>query len=198
MDDPLLREEENALVIHLQTCPECSAYRSETKDVEATLRSVMSKHWNLNPASLDMDALTGKVRFSPQGRFSAQLVMISLMVMLAMFGAWRFVNINIAPTKTLEISPIPTPSMQMTSTRTSAQNCNEIIYVVKKGETLESIALSFSTSKEAIMELNHLQSDTIEAGSKIWIPICFTPSATVRPATFTVTYSPAPLTALSP
>jgi hypothetical protein len=198
MDSPLREEDETFLTVHLQTCPECSSYRNEIRDVEATLRSVMNKHWNLIPAPLDMDALNGKVRFSPQGKLSMQLAMIGLMVMLVMLGTWRFVTINIAPTNTVQIAPIPTPSAQMTSTRASIQNCDETIYIVQNGETLESIALLFSTSPEIVMELNNLQSEVIEVGSKIKIPICFTPSATVRPVTFTVTFSPAPLTVSSP
>ena len=198
MDDSLPQEDKSTLDAHLQTCPECRTYGNEIRDVEVVLHSVMSKHWAFAPASLDMNSIKGKAHFSPQGRLGMQMVMISLMVMLVMFGTWRFVNINIVPTKTMQIAPIPTPSPQMTSTRTLAPNCDEIIYIVEKGDSLESIAALFSTSKEAIMELNHLQSNTIEAGNKIEIPVCFTPSATVRPATFTVTFSPAPLTVSSP
>jgi hypothetical protein len=197
MDSPLLREDEGSLSAHVQTCPECNTYRDEIRDVEDTLRTVMNKHWNSSPAPLGINAITG-ARLNPQGRLGVQLVMVSLMIMLAVFGAWRFVNMNVVPTKTIQVSPIPTPSTQMTSTRILAQNCNEIIYTVQKGETLESIAGLFSISPEAIMELNNLQSDTIQAGSKIKILTCFTPSATVRPVTFTVTFSPAPLTASTP
>jgi hypothetical protein len=197
MDNSLLREDENTLSNHLQTCPECSTYRDELRDVEVLLRSVMSKHWALTPVPLGVSPIKGKVHFNPQGRLGTQLVMISLMVMLIMLGTWRFVNLNIVPTKTMQIAPIPTPSTQMTGTRTLAPNCDAIVYIVKKGDTLESIATTFSTTTEAIVEWNHLQSTAIEAGNKIEVPVCFTPSATVRPATFTVTFSPAPLTASS-
>lgn len=198
MDSPLLWEDETTLTAHLQTCSECRNYGSEIKDVESTLRSAMNKHWNLTPAPLNMNAIKGRLGFSPQGRLSAQLVVISLMVMLVIFGAWRFVNISIIPTNTVQIAPIPTPSTQMTNTSTIAPNCSEIIYTVEEGNTLEGIAELFSTSPEAIMELNNLQFKAIEVGSKIKIPACFTPSMTSLPATLTVTFSPAPLTASSP
>lgn len=86
----------------------------------------------------------------------------------------------------------------MTNTRAMVQNCDEIIYTVQNGETLESIAVLFSTVPEALMELNNLNSDMVQAGNKIKILTCFTPSATIRPTTFTVTFSPAPSTISSP
>ena len=195
LDGTLLQEEISALVAHLQTCPECSTYRDEIRDVEDTLRLTMSKHWNLPPAPLDMNAITGS-RLNLQDRLVIQLAMVSLVILLIAFGAWRFVNINIFPTKTIQISPIPTPSTQKTSTL--AQNCSEIVYTVQKGETLESIAGLFSTSPEAIMELNNLPSNTIQAENKIRVPTCLTPASTARPVTFTVTFSPALMTALAP
>lgn len=198
MDKSLLQEDESALASHLQTCSECARYNADIKDIGFTLRSAMNKHWNLIPAPLDLDAVKGKVGFSSRGRLGVQLAVISLMVMLVVFGAWRFVNINVVPTKTIQISPIPTPSTQMTNTRAMVQNCDEIIYTVQNGETLESIAVLFSTAPEALIELNNLNSDMVQAGNKIKILTCFTPSATIRPTTFTVTFSPAPSTISSP
>lgn len=40
--------------------------------------------------SLDVSAIAGKVKASPQGRLGTQLVMIGLTVMLVMFSAWRW------------------------------------------------------------------------------------------------------------
>jgi hypothetical protein len=197
-DAKLTRDDESALAAHLQSCPECGRHQTEIKDVEDALRSTMIKHWSHAPAPLDMNTITGGVRFGPQGRLGTQLVAISLMVLLLVFGAWRFVNVNVTPTMTMQISPIPTPSPQMTGTSTRAQNCNEVIHIVQQGETLEDIAISFSTSQEAILELNGLKPGTMRAGSRIRVPACFPPSATVDPVSFTLTYSPAPLTASSP
>ncbi|MBI5950095.1 MAG: LysM peptidoglycan-binding domain-containing protein [Chloroflexi bacterium] len=196
-DDSLPREEENALTVHLQTCPECSSYRDELRDVEYTLRSTMNKHWGLTPV-LSMDVVTGKV--NSHGRLGLQLATISLTVMLVVVSAWRLINSNITPANLTppQVSPIPTPSTQMTSTRALASNCEEIAYTVREGDTLAGIAAMFSTSVETIADWNNLQSDLLKAGSEITVPVCFTPSATAHPATFTVTFSPAPLTASSP
>jgi hypothetical protein len=196
-DDSLPQEEENALTVHLQACPECSSYRDKLRNVEYTLRSTMNKHWGLTSA-LSMDAVTGKV--NAHGRLGLQLATISLTVMLVMVGAWRLINSNITPSNMTppQVSPIPTPSTQMTSTRTLASNCGEIAYTVREGDTLAGIAAMFSTSVATIVNWNNLQPSLLEAGSEITIPVCFTPSATAHPATFTVTFSPAPLTASSP
>lgn len=198
MDKPLPREDKSVLASHLQTCPECKRYDAEIKDVETVLRSAMKNRWNLTPAPPDMNAILGKVGFSPQGRLGMQLAAIGLMIMLVMFGTWRFVNINIVPANTVQIVPIPTPSTQMTNTSTVAPVCSEIIYIVEQGDTLDGIAKLFLTSPEAIMELNNLHSETIETGSRVKIPACLTPFMTSHPTTVTVTFSPAPLTALSP
>jgi hypothetical protein len=196
-EDSLPREEENALTVHLQACPECSSYRDELKDLEYILRSTMNKHWGLT-STLNVDAVAGKV--NSQGRLGIQLAAISLTIMLVVVGAWRLINSNIAPANMTppQVSPIPTPSTQMTSTRTLDSNCEEIAYTVREGDTLAGIAAMFSTPVETILNWNNLQSDLLEAGSEITIPVCFTPSATAHPATFTVTFSPAPLTEPSP
>jgi hypothetical protein len=199
MDCQLPQEDEKTLASHLQTCLECNRYNAEIKDAESTLRSTMNKHWNLTPPPLYINSIRGeKVEFSPYGRLGMQLAAISLMVMLVVFGTWRFVGGDVTPTTTIQISPIPTPSAQMTSTHTLNQNCGEIVYTVQQGETLESIAELFSTSPESIMKLNKPASGTLQAGNKIKILTCFTPSATIRPVTFTVTFSPAPLKVSTP
>jgi hypothetical protein len=198
MDKPLPQEDKSALASHLQTCLECNRYEAEIKDAETVLRSAMKNRWSLTPAPLDMNAIIGKIGFSPQGRLGMQLAAVGLMIMLVMFETWRFVNINIAPVNTVQIAPIPTPSTQMTNTSTVAPVCSEIIYIVEQGDTLEGIAKLFLTSPEAIMELNNLHSEAIRTGSRIKIPACLTPFMTSHPTTSTVTFSPAPSTALSP
>lgn len=198
MDITLPKDKEDLLGFHLQNCPDCGAYRNQVNDIETVLRSTMSKHWSSSPAALDVDAITEKVKTSPQGRLGTQLVMISLTVMLVIFGTWRLVNTNAVSATSVppQISPIPTPSTL--HTRTLAPNCEEIVYTVQEGDTLAGIASRFSTTAETIMDWNQLQPDALMVGNRISIPVCVTPSATAYSTALKLTFSPAPLTVTSP
>jgi hypothetical protein len=198
VDTPLPQDKEDLLDFHLQNCPDCGVYRNQINDVETVLRSTMNKHWSASPASFDADAITGKVKASPQGRLGTQLVMISLTIMLVMFGAWRLVNTSVIPATIapLQISPIPTPSTL--HARTLAPNCEEVVYTVQEGDTFAGIASRFSTTAEIIMDWNQIQPDALMVGNRISIPVCITPSATVHSTTLTLTFSPAPSITSSP
>jgi len=75
---------------------------------------------------------------------------------------------------TLPVSapPIPTPSIQTTSTEVLLQNCGQILYVVQQEDTIEGIAAKFSLSKEQIMAANGLDDGVLRAGTELMIEGC--------------------------
>jgi hypothetical protein len=68
--------------------------------------------------------------------------------------------------------PIPTPSIQTTSTQVLLQNCGPILYVVQQEDTIEGIAAQFSISKEEIMAANGLDDDVLRVGTELMIESC--------------------------
>jgi LysM repeat protein len=71
------------------------------------------------------------------------------------------------------------------------ESCEELEYEVQENDTLESIANHFSISKEEIMSINNMKTETVNAKMELMIPICnFTPTGTVNPTALTTTYTP--------
>lgn len=69
--------------------------------------------------------------------------------------------------ESLNIS-IPEGILQPVSNNTSENNTtNEAQYEVKKGDTLDTIAKLFGTTKEKLMNLNNLKTETIKTGDVI-------------------------------
>jgi hypothetical protein len=53
------------------------------------------------------------------------------------------------------------------------------------------VATHFSVSEEEILAINGLKTNVVNTPMQLVIPLCdFTPTGTVRPATFTTTYTP--------
>jgi LysM repeat protein len=75
-------------------------------------------------------------------------------------------------------SPSPSPTPQPTETRrplaSSAQNCNPPAtwreYTVKRRDTLKELAARFGTSVSRLKRGNCLRSNTIRAGTVLWVP----------------------------
>jgi len=87
--------------------------------------------------------------------------------------------------------PVPTPSTQLTSTKITMQDCQEVRYKVREGDTLESIAYQFSASKEMIMARNRMETEAIDISTELIVPLCSsTPTGTIYPPTSTITLTP--------
>jgi LysM repeat protein len=182
---------EKLLHEHLKDCAQCSAYAGQFKDMEKVLQNVMRKQWSRRPAPLSLSAL--KEKKDSQKKKSTLLVtrtaLIGMAVCTFIFLGWQ-VTLTTNPKNTLfpGMLPVPTPSTQYTATNTQTLNCQQILYKVQEHDTLESIASQYATSKEAIINLNNLNIETIQRDMELLIPICkSTPTSTIYPPTFTIT-----------
>jgi hypothetical protein len=112
------------------------------------------------------------------------------------FIGWQVTLIN-DPVQSLYsgLLPIPTPSIQYTATNSLALHCQEILYTVQENDTLQSIAEEHGTSKELIMQVNNLNTEVIQPGLELLVPVCeSTPTSTIYPPTFTITPILEPIT----
>jgi LysM repeat protein len=126
---------------------------------------------------------------------------VSLAALALFFSIWQFVAAG--PTAYNQIPqmipPVPTPSSISTNTLVTFEHCEMALYIVQANDTLSGIADQFSVSVEEIMKTNQLQTEVVQPGTKLVIPLCnFTPTGTVRPATFTTTYTPIFQTTFTP
>ena len=191
-DQSLSSNNREILDTHLKDCDECSAYAHELQETEETLRAVMQKHWNSYPLlsypSIIRVGVSSKDRIS--NLVTTRSALIGVTVLLFVFVLWQFASTSNGSAKPMigVVSPIPTPSLLLTSTQNNFANCQRLQYETRQNDTLESIARQFSTSKEAIMKLNHLESETLHSSTRLIIPICdLTPTSTIYPPTFTTT-----------
>jgi len=195
MDQVLKPQEKNKLQIHLEDCMECRTFSDDIKNVEMLLLPTMLRHWNLQPIPFSIEAISSKRK--PQLQASIALAtrtaIISIVFSIFVFSAWQFTQSGKPTSNQLPVGvlPVPTPSGQSTSTKISFQNCKEMSYQVQENDTLESIAAQFSVSKEKLMAINNLNTETLNPKLEILIPICnSTPTGTVRPSTLTTTFTP--------
>ncbi len=80
-----------------------------------------------------------------------------------------------SPTTTPTLTPVPptetvTPTPAATATPTPMPTPTPIIYTVKSGDTMQGIALAYSTSVQAIQETNGLSGDFLMVGDRLVIP----------------------------
>jgi len=195
MDQTLRPQEKNILQTHLDDCMECRSFAKEIHGVETLLLPAMRKHWNVQAAPLSMEAITSKrkTQLQPSLILVTRTAIISIVFAAFVFSAWQFTvsNSRAATPMPVGVLPIPTPSSQTTSTKITFQNCEEVIYQVQENDTLESLAAKFSVSKDKIMAINNLGTETINTKMELLIPNCnSTPTGTVHPSTLTTTFIP--------
>lgn len=82
----------------------------------------------------------------------------------ALAGLRELADKTLPSTPTLTATPSPTPSPTPTS------QPQTIIYVVRQGDTLYSIARRYGTTVQAIMAANGLTNDNIYVGQQLYIP----------------------------
>jgi hypothetical protein len=192
VDDRLNTITEDSLNMHLKACRDCQRYLESLREVENTLRKTMRRQWNLHPLPLSSAAVYAKVKVNPVENVfvTTRTALIGAVFVMFAFIAWQSMATMTAPTPSGGALPlIPTPSSH-TATNTLQSGCKEIQYIVQPGDTLESIAGSFSVSKEAIIAANHLPDETLGITHELIIPFCeLTPTSTLLPPTFTITPS---------
>ncbi len=195
LDQMLKPQEENTLQSHLEHCLECRTFFNDIKEVENLLLPVMRQQWDRQPTPLSLAAVINKSKSPLQASIilATRTAMISVIFAAFVFSAWQFTVSNHRSSTPMPASvlPIPTPSGQSTSTRISFQNCEETSYQVRENDTLESVAIQFSISKNELMAVNHLRSEALSPKMELLIPICSsTPTGTIHPSTLTTTFTP--------
>jgi LysM repeat protein len=126
--------------------------------------------------------------------------MLAFVFVAFVFVAWQFTRPGQQPLglPAVIVAPVSTPSLESTNTLVSSEHCDKILYTVQANDTLSGIALQFSISKDQIISLNGLKTETIHIGMPLMIPVChFTPTSTLSPTT-TTTYTPVIRSATQP
>lgn len=194
-DEALAQQEKSALYAHLRDCLECRVYAEEIKELEGVLVPLLKKQWSLQPvphfAAVILAQKTSKAHTNTI--LATRTAAIGVVLLAFIFSAWQFAVSGRPGTSSLPVgSPlIPTPSIQFTSTSITPQSCDRMIYTVRENDTLEYIARQFLVSKEDLMAINHMKTETVLPNMELTIPVCnFTPTSTVRPTTFLTRYTP--------
>lgn len=195
-DRALNSSSQAALVAHLQDCSDCRRYAQEVNEVEGLLRPVMQKQWGQKPIPLSISALLRRkqrARLQTSPLLTMRSVVIALVFAAAAFSLRQFIVASVPDTQFTPSSILaaPTPSAQSTSTRLVSENCEALVYTVQNSDTLASLAVQFTVSKEEIMALNEMKNETLHTGTQLKIPTChFTPTGTFIATMFTRTGTP--------
>jgi hypothetical protein len=200
MDSVLNADESASLSSHLRSCMDCQRYANEMNEVERLLSPVLKSQWSVRPIPLSISALTGRsTKRQANILLTMRTAVISLIFVALFFSAWQFVlsGPSIARQIPLSVAPAPTPSVQTaqftgnTSNTSTTETCEMMLYTIQGDDTLARIAERFSVSEDEIMAINELKTNVISTPMQLVIPNCnFTPTGTVHPATFTITYTP--------
>src|SRR4030095_6096941 len=161
-DQALNSDSLNLLNAHLKDCVECAEYNCAFQGMEKSLKATMHKHWYVQPKPLSLDVLQGKLKSNSRSNnyLTIRRALAGIAVMAFVFVAWQFtLSGRSLPNPAIYVAQIPTPSLTGTSTQSDVDNCKKFEYEVRQNDTLESLALQFSTSKLEIMNLNNLLSE---------------------------------------
>jgi len=109
-------------------------------------------------------------------------VAAALLPLLIACAAETTVSERPTPQPVLNITPVPTqdvPATQTAFTQRIIPTATPIgLYIVKPGDTLNSIADSFTTTVDEIIAYNNIADpNAIAAGQQLIIPILLTPTA---------------------
>jgi hypothetical protein len=198
LDGVLQTAERAMLSAHLQECLDCRDYASDLKEVEMNLLPVMEKHWKARPIPLSLPLLVqSKTSIVNTSKLlTMRSAVLSLIFVAFFFSAWKFVSSSpdVSGQIPLAIPLVPTPSTQSTrstNTASSPENCEMLVYRVQPNDTLASIASHFLVPEDKLIQINGLSTDSLSSSMELVIPVCnFTPTRTIRPATFTATNTP--------
>lgn len=175
-DQALKMEQKSILYVHLKDCRECRDYANSLVNMTAMLSSTMGKRWNRPLRPLPIAVLLPKrnSRITESFLMATRIAAVGVMAIALLFSVRQVTGPVEGGPGTIPVSapPIPTPSIQTTSTETLLQNCGRILYVVQQEDTIEGIATQFSISKEEIIAANGLDDGVLRAGTELMIESC--------------------------
>ena len=195
MDQALDFDHRATLAAHLKACSECNAFAEDIKEIERVLPPLMKRQWALKPLPLSISTVVRERNTKAAGDFLAtRTALVVLMFLAFVFSAWQLMLSSTGSTRQTPVGAVPvsTPSLQLTSTKIRPEDCETILYTVQGNETLAGIARRFSISKEEIMTINEMKTETVNSAMQLVIPVChFTPTGTVEgPTLFSTTFTP--------
>lgn len=189
-DDGLSMPQKQALDSHLDTCVECRHYGENINKMESVLRPMLQRQWSQQPIPLPAGALIARGSYRSPDRIvlATRIAAISVMFIAFVFSAWQYttsqVGVPSPAVADVPAMPMTATSILSTSTETQPEHCGSMSYMVRKNDTLGSIASQFSVSIEELIQINALTSNTMITGQELIIPICrSTPTSTVDPLT---------------
>lgn len=201
-DRPLSTHDRSLLDAHLELCQECNIYSSQIKSMEVDLRTALKRQWDAKPLPFHVTDLY-KRKGGPSSNTSVptRKLLVGITTLLFAFTIWQFALTGTTAGSLLVVDASPNP-LPAQSTGTTTQNgqltCDQLAYRVQAGDTLANLAERFSTSAEAISNLNSLETQQIKPASEILIPLCtltptstqHLPSPTLTPSLQTATTTP--------
>lgn len=196
VDKVLTYDKEASLSAHLKDCVECRAYAREIEEVDLILRPLLKRQWAARPLPLPISGLLRNKASKPwtQPYLVMRIAVLGVVLLGFAFSSWQLVfsGTRIPQPVPPGILPVPTPSIQLTSTESRWAECITVSHTVQDGETLEGIASRFSASVEDVVAFNNLTSQRLFTGMEIEVPLChLTPTGTAAdPATLTMTFAP--------
>lgn len=195
-DEALNPQEKTVLSTHINICFECRVYAEEIQEVERILLPMMKKHWNRRPMPLSISDLRVKRVAKPSSSnmiLAMRTALIGFVFVALVFTAWQFTfsGQQLPGLSPVIVASVPTPSIESTNTTINPKSCDVIQYRVQANDTLASIAYQFSISKDEIVSINRLRTETVNTGMTLKIPACrFTPTGTMWPTITTTTFTP--------
>lgn len=210
-DRPLPPVDRSALEAHLAACDDCNGYAKNLANLEVDLRSLMHRQWDAYRPSLRIQAIRkpSPVKLLWNNLFNQTQALGKLAVIAALLlGYFVIANITgvrvpIINGETATVLPTPnrenlisatsaTPSIQTAITSFTSQACGTVSYIVQESDTLESIALRYGVTKEALLAYNSgdppLAANRVFIGMELYIPVCEgTPSHTASVPSHTLT-----------
>jgi hypothetical protein len=199
-DQALDMQRREALHAHLEDCAECADYANQIHDTETALRMSLRKQWNVSQPRLNIGAIQAKItsRHTVLEFMTTRSALVGVALLFFVFAYWQFGasrNDAYSPMLPVGVSAVPTPSLLLTGTQAEFVHCQMMRYKVQPTDTLEFIALHFSVSEVAILNLNHLEPGILRLPELLTVPICkATPTSTGDAPTFTNTPSLEPIT----
>ena len=194
-DAALNPQQKTMLLTHIRTCLESRVYAEEIQEVENILLPMMKKAWNRHPIPLSSsDLKVGRSIESSHGNLLAmRTAIVSFIFVAFVFSAWQLTRSGqpLPGLSPLKVSSVPTPSIESTNTTISSKSCDLIHYQVQESDTLASLTDRFSISKDELLSLNNLKTETINSGMTLLLPDCnLTPTSTIWPTVATTTFTP--------
>jgi len=201
LDMELSPRQKSELSEHIANCKSCREYASRLAKLERGLERVFHTQWDHYQPSLNLGAIvsSSSTQFFLNTPFRLQPTFKSVMLLTTCIMGFILSISFIMSRAQVHKPPIqpslaiihqtvtantatPTPSIPLTMTSLSVQNCQTILYTTQPGDTLESIARQFDIPLTLIKAYNSFENQRISPGTHLLIPLCGSP-----PVPFTIT-----------